>query len=114
MNFEGFTASQLKYETRTKYNSNKENPTKIFRTSFKQNDKKTGKMSVKRLTKWANDMKKYYANSIKDSNVNITFKINGAGSGKMMAMKNFINARDKEEIKNIAEYFDDFDWYNNH
>ena len=67
MNFEGFTASQFKYETRTKYNSNKENPTKIFRTSFKQNDKKTGKMSVKRLTKWANDMKKYYANSIKDN-----------------------------------------------
>ena len=29
-------------------------------------------------------------------------------------MKNFINVRDEEEINNISDYFDDFDWYNDH
>ena len=76
--------------------------------------KKIGKMSTKRLTKWANDIKKYYADVFKNSNINVAFKIAGAGSGKTMILKNFINVRDGEEIKNIADYFDDIDWYNNH
>lgn len=114
MNFEGFTTSQSSIDIKKRYNKKKENYLKIFRTSYKQNDKKIGKMSTKRLTKWANDIKKYYADVFKNSNINVAFKIAGAGSGKTMILKNFINVRDGEEIKNISDYFDDFDWYNNH
>ena len=72
-------------------------------------------MSVKRLTKMANDIKKYHNNNFKSNNdVNIVFKIAGAGSGKVMVMKNFINVRDEEEINNITNYFDDFYWCNDH
>ena len=114
MNFEGFTTSQSSINIKKRYNKKKENFLKIFRTSYKQNDKKIGKMSTKRLTKWANDIKKYYADVFKNSNINVAFKIAGAGNGKVMILKNFINVRDGEEIKYISDYFDDFDWYNNH
>ena len=57
MNFEGFTTSQSSTDIKKRYNKKKENYLKIFITSFKQIDKKTGKMLVKRLTKMANDIK---------------------------------------------------------
>ena len=40
MNFEGFTTSQSSINIKKRYNKKKENYLKIFRTSYKQNDKK--------------------------------------------------------------------------
>ena len=65
MNFEGFTTSQSSIDITKRYNKKKENYMKVFRTSYKQNDKKIGKMSTKRLTKWANDIKNIMLTNLK-------------------------------------------------
>lgn len=115
MDFKGFTISQSTIEVDKIINKKKEKYSKVFRTLYEQNNKKTGKMSIKRLTKLSNNFKKYYANHFKNQNdINVVFKIAGSGNDKTMVLKNFINIKNNEEIKNIADYFDDFDWYNNH
>ena len=112
MDSKGFSVHNKSIDIKKRYNKNKENYLKFYRTCYKKNKTNHSKLSVEKLTKMTNDMRKYYFDHFKDltnQGVNISFKICGAGDGKCMILKKFITL--DEEIKNIADYFEDFDWY---
>ena len=115
MDSKGFSVHNKSINIKKRYNKNVENYLKIYRTCYKKNKTNHSKLSIEKLTKMTNGMRKYYFDHFKgliNQGVNVIFKICGAGKGKCMTLKKFITL--DEEVKNIVNYFEDFNWYSNH